>query len=271
MPAWLAPGGCVALEFFRHMGDERGPYASQVMDGACNWPEECRAPRPLKLPAQTRRTQLIRAAAPLFAGSGLHGTTTQALARAAGVTEPTLYLHFSNKEALFKAAVETNIEARLRTLENRLELVVHPAEPSGLIEQLAMVTVSVCVGPDTGALIVNWALLEAPEYAVELHRTEAGAIEALWEHKVKRSALPMQSMRRGLLPFIPQAVNVCLSYGLWLSSLRHTPATAKELISQFATAVAWMSCHGPDSIAASDDVRGRMDRAADGCYEEYFG
>ena len=52
--------------------------------------------------AETRR-RLIEAGTELFARDGLLGTTSTQIARAAGVAAGTFYLHFPDKQALFRA------------------------------------------------------------------------------------------------------------------------------------------------------------------------
>src|SRR5262245_18396899 len=56
-----------------------------------------------KLSAEERRADIIRAVRRVFAERGFHGTTTRALAEAAGVSEALLFKHFPNKEALYSA------------------------------------------------------------------------------------------------------------------------------------------------------------------------
>jgi AcrR family transcriptional regulator len=53
-----------------------------------------------KLPAEQRRQQLLRAARRLFMKRGFRGTTTEAIARRAGLTKGALYFHFKNKEEI---------------------------------------------------------------------------------------------------------------------------------------------------------------------------
>lgn len=53
---------------------------------------------------ETRR-RLIEAGTELFARDGLHGTTSARIARAAGVATGTFYLHFKDKQALFRHIV----------------------------------------------------------------------------------------------------------------------------------------------------------------------
>jgi AcrR family transcriptional regulator len=56
-----------------------------------------------KLSSEERRAAIIKAVRRVFAERGFHGTTTRALAEAAGVSEALLFKHFPNKEALFSA------------------------------------------------------------------------------------------------------------------------------------------------------------------------
>ena len=58
-----------------------------------------------RLPAAERRKQILDAALPLFAVGGLAATGTREIAAACGVSEPILYRHFEDKEALFLAAL----------------------------------------------------------------------------------------------------------------------------------------------------------------------
>jgi AcrR family transcriptional regulator len=56
-----------------------------------------------RLPADQRRAAILAAVRRVFAERGFHGTTTRALAAAAGVSEALLFKHFPDKEALFSA------------------------------------------------------------------------------------------------------------------------------------------------------------------------
>jgi len=58
------------------------------------------APR-RRLPAASRRRQLLEVALDTFATSGLDATTMEDIATTAGVTKPLLYQHFKSKRALF--------------------------------------------------------------------------------------------------------------------------------------------------------------------------
>src|SRR5262245_42457564 len=91
-------------------------------------------PRP-RLSSEERRAAIIQAVRRLFAEKGFHGTTTRALADAAGVSEALLFKHFPNKEALYSAMMmacksekDQRMFAQVKALEpstSTLVLLVH--------------------------------------------------------------------------------------------------------------------------------------------------
>ena len=71
------------------------------------------APRPARatgagtrLSADERRVEVVEAAVKAFASGGLHGTSTEEIARLAGVSQPYLFRLFGTKRDLFLAALE---------------------------------------------------------------------------------------------------------------------------------------------------------------------
>lgn len=73
-----------------------------------------------------RKLQILHHAKQLFVGLGYQHTTTDKIARAAGVTEPVLYRHFANKKALFLEVLE---EVRRATLERWQEEAAKRPDP----------------------------------------------------------------------------------------------------------------------------------------------
>jgi AcrR family transcriptional regulator len=70
-----------------------------------------------------RKRQLLSHAKQLFVTLGYQNTTTEKIARAAGVTEPVLYRHFDNKKTLFLEVLREIREATLnRWLTETAEL-----------------------------------------------------------------------------------------------------------------------------------------------------
>jgi AcrR family transcriptional regulator len=60
-----------------------------------------------RLSSEERRDSILKAARSVFAENGFRGTTTKALAEAAGVSEALLFQHFPTKEALYAAMLST--------------------------------------------------------------------------------------------------------------------------------------------------------------------
>jgi AcrR family transcriptional regulator len=64
-------------------------------------------------PASNRRSHIVGAATPVFLRYGFGRTTMAEIAQASGLTRPTLYLTFPDKEAVFQAVVEAMIEQKM--------------------------------------------------------------------------------------------------------------------------------------------------------------
>jgi len=72
---------------------------------------------------QERQAGLITAAASLFAAKGFNGTTTKAIANAAGVSEALLFKHFPTKRALYGAILAETV-----TLDELMDAVEESAK-----------------------------------------------------------------------------------------------------------------------------------------------
>ena len=65
--------------------------------------------------AEERRESVIRAATTEFARGGYHGTSTEAIAKRVGVSQPYLFRLFPGKKAIFLAASERCVEDTIST------------------------------------------------------------------------------------------------------------------------------------------------------------
>jgi AcrR family transcriptional regulator len=184
-----------------------------------------------------RLAQVLQKASAQFAKTGRHGTTTLTLAEATGISESVLYVHFGNKDQMFREAVEINSETRLRSLDNHLSS-IRAENQIDWIESVSEVTMMVCLADTTNALLMSWALLEAPEFATDLYRNEIGSVRILWDREVARHFAASRTREIVSLHIVPYAVNTCLAHGLWLATLRHTPESAEPLARQFAISIA---------------------------------
>src|SRR6202789_3870800 len=64
-----------------------------------------------RMAANDRRNQLIEVAIDLFSRKGFGGTTTKEIATAAGVTEAIIFRHFTTKQDLYKAILDSRCPA----------------------------------------------------------------------------------------------------------------------------------------------------------------
>src|ERR1700744_55294 len=76
------------------------------------------------------RRRLLEAGLKLFANRGYAGTAVQDITEEACVTKPTLYYYFENKESLFQALVDQEMDERLRLMRE----VAPPGKPT--VDQL---------------------------------------------------------------------------------------------------------------------------------------
>ena len=63
--------------------------------------------------AEDRKRAVVHAATQVFLRFGFARTTMNDLARAAGLTRPTLYLSFPDKHQIFDAVIETMVSDKL--------------------------------------------------------------------------------------------------------------------------------------------------------------
>jgi len=134
---------------------------------------------------ERRRKRILKSAELLFGATGLRSTTTYTLAKGAGISKAILYRHFGAKQKLFERVVERNSRQRSVGLEGRLSSI--PDLPHlACIDRMAEATVLACVDGEGNASVMAWALLEVPEFAADVYRTEIGATELLWDTEIRR-------------------------------------------------------------------------------------
>ncbi|MEU9140292.1 helix-turn-helix domain-containing protein [Streptomyces sp. NPDC048404] len=75
----------------------------------------------VRMSAEERRESVIRAAMIEFAHGGYYGTSTEAIAKRVGVSQPYLFRLFPGKRAIFLAAAEHCMELARRSFEEAAE------------------------------------------------------------------------------------------------------------------------------------------------------
>ena len=89
-----------------------------------------------KLPAEMRRDQLLKSARKLFLRKGYRMTTTEEIARNAGLTKGALYFHFKNKEDILFELVKSIASQYDRAIETAMAQEFSPGDLFGLLLKL---------------------------------------------------------------------------------------------------------------------------------------
>jgi AcrR family transcriptional regulator len=141
----------------------------------------------MRMTAKDRREQVLGAATAVFARGGYEGTSTEDVARAAGVSQPYLFRIFATKKALFIELVERGFE--------RVSLAFDDAA-KGLGGEDALDA----MGLAYGQLLVDrdLLLLQMHAYAAS-HDPEIGAttrrcFRDLWEHVAALSGVSSETL-----------------------------------------------------------------------------
>src|SRR5438876_5179383 len=71
--------------------------------------------------AEERREEILRAALAEFAERGLHGASTEEIAKRAGISQPYVFRLFGSKKDLFKAATTRCLRETLETFQRAAE------------------------------------------------------------------------------------------------------------------------------------------------------
>ncbi|MFC5215571.1 TetR/AcrR family transcriptional regulator [Streptomyces coerulescens] len=75
----------------------------------------------VRMSAEERRESVVRAAMTEFARGGYYGTSTEAIAKRVGVSQPYLFRLFPGKKAIFLAAAQRCVEDTIRMFEEAAE------------------------------------------------------------------------------------------------------------------------------------------------------
>jgi TetR/AcrR family transcriptional regulator len=96
-------------------------------------------PTQTRLTSQERREAIIRSAIELFSERGFQGTTTRELAKACGVSEPTLYQHFPSKSDLYSAIIDACCDFEAEPPEEYLRIYAERRDDEGYFREVARV------------------------------------------------------------------------------------------------------------------------------------
>ena len=151
-----------------------------------------------RLTGAERRLRILDAASLLFAFRGLHGTTTKEIARAAGISEPVLYQHFENKEAIY-ATLEIMCSQQTAYFKQVVRDLGPGTESLFAITYLLVRIISfskepgtasrpsACSGAEILLRLMGYSFLEDGRFALTLVENCIGAFFDQWHESYRRA------------------------------------------------------------------------------------
>lgn len=157
------------------------------------------------MPSAQRRELVLQAAMVPFAASGYAGTSTEDVARRAGISQPYLFRLFPTKKALFIALIERCFR-RVRE-----EMAAAAGEATGEAALGAMADAYEVLLDDRTLLLVQMQAYAACEDA-EIREATRNGFRQLWEQSERITGLPYQTVvdffAVGMLMNVAAAMNL---------------------------------------------------------------
>ena len=184
-------------------------------------------------PDNARRERVLAVALEVFGRYGFRRASMDEIARSAGISRQGLYLHFANKEALFRAAVRKELDAALGDVDRCLH-----EEGVGL-ERRVVAALDAWLGRYVGSLLASdiGNLLQDP--AMELADIVDPARAAFGARLESAIAAAMSEKDRRRLGVTPQevaaAVHTVAQGARYLSNAR--AESREEFVAQVTAAV----------------------------------
>jgi TetR/AcrR family transcriptional regulator len=139
------------------------------------------------------RDRILAAAADLFAERSFDGATTRAIAARAGVTQPLLNYHYTSKEALWRAAVDSLFGALAESMARHLEDTRDADELTRAKLTVRQFVIFSAHHPQLHRLITQESKADSSrmDYLVEHHvRPLYEVTVAMFEHLVRDGVVP---------------------------------------------------------------------------------
>ena len=190
---------------------------------------------PARMNKGERRTQILNAAMTVFVKKGFTASTTLEIAKAANVSEVTLFRHFASKQEIFLAGIEPIL---LSTLEGSISLSAD-LDPAEKLEYI---------------LSERITLISRNCQVVKLILSEASLLSAIdSESFMSRIIQTLQNVLVLIgVPKQGEAFVLRILMGSILSFI-YMPQTGEESIRAFARQVAAMVLNNTDQIEREDD------------------
>jgi AcrR family transcriptional regulator len=189
------------------------------------------AGRPVRMPRNARRKQLLAAAQEVFVANGYHAAAMDDIAERAGVSKPVLYQHFPGKLELYLALLDTHCDALIERVRGAMAATTDNKERVGG----AMTAYFEFVDHESEAfrLVFESDLRNDPAVRERVDRVERSCIEAITATIMGDTGVdkaPAEILAAGLVGAAQTSAQ------FWLASGR---AVSKEAAEALMTTLAW--------------------------------
>ncbi len=158
-----------------------------------------------RMNGEDRKKQILRIAQHVFAEHNYYGATMAMIAKAAGVTEPTIYLHFPSKKDLFIAVTEDCSRLEVESVQRAVESTGDVLAAYRLIfEQLYRYTTQ--VNPDPAKILIINKVVNDPEIKVVVRRCNDQLYRLVTDHL--RGAMQQGRIRADVEPEVMARIMV---------------------------------------------------------------
>jgi len=151
-----------------------------------------------KLPAEERRQQLLQAARSLFMKKGVRTTSTEEIARSAGLTKGALYFHFTNKEDILFELVKRMHEESLAAIAT---MPMRKASPADLLRALLDARPEAGTA-DFGSYLDFWVQAFRSTKIKRFHRNYMEEFNKAFAERIDRNYAPTERDRHDLAMLI---------------------------------------------------------------------
>jgi AcrR family transcriptional regulator len=171
--------------------------------------------------AEERRTTVLAAAVSEFARSGYAGTSTEAIANRAGISQPYLFRLFGTKKDLFLATYEVVSGQIVREMRRASE----GLEGEEALEAMGLAYIMLMQDPEV--LEVELHGFAAAPGDADIAEACRGTFEVLWEMVEERTGLPEERLREffamGMMINVMSAIDLLSVSERWAQSFCPMP------------------------------------------------
>jgi AcrR family transcriptional regulator len=189
-----------------------------------------------RLTAGERRTAVLAAAVKEFARSGYAGTSTEAIAQRAGISQPYLFRLFGTKKDLFVATYDLVSDRIVQTMKSA------PGDLSGEDALMAMGTAYLELMQDPDVLQVQLHGFAAAPGDPDIARSCRRTFDVLWHFVKERTALSDDEIRTffsmGMMINVMSAIDLLSLSDHWAQSFCPTPEKATVVMAAAKAAAA---------------------------------